>query len=222
MIKKLSWDSDFFGYPVGKILIDKKNKFDSVIPKKKYKLIYVFSKEELAIKDSLVDKKVILHKKITNTQVQVACFEYNSKKHSYKELLELTYLSGKFSRFNTDINFTNSEFKQLYKLWIDKSVEKKNAFSVIVKLVNNTIAGFMTLQEQDKSTSSIGLIAVAALYQGKNIASELIKQGEFIAAKKGYTKIQVATQLDNIPAMNLYKKNSFNIKEINYIYHLWN
>ncbi len=224
MIKKLQWDSDFFDYPVGKITISTKDEYENLnlSINKNYKLLYIFSNEALEIQNNLVDKKVTLHKQITNPSKKNGVIEYNIKEHSFDELLELTYLSGSHSRFKTDMNFTHNEFKKLYKEWIIQSIEKKIAFSILIKYINQTIAGFITLQKKNNNTCSIGLIAVSQLYQGRKIATDLIKHGEYISYKNGFTNIEVATQLDNTPALNLYKKNNFTIKQVSYIYHLWN
>lgn len=222
MIKKLKWDTDFFGFSIGKLIIKKKNEFNSHKIEKSFKLIYVFSNVKLDISDFLVDTKVILSKPITQNKKQDNCFEYNLKKHSYNELLKLTYLSGKHSRFKTDKMFSSSQFEKLYKTWINQSISKKNAFSTIIKYIDNKIVGFITLQEINKQTCTIGLIAVNELYQGKSIATDLIKHSENLAFNKGYSFIEVATQLNNVPAINLYKKNGFKVKKTTYIYHLWN
>ena len=62
-IEKVEWDSDFFGYKVGKINVkDELNYNIDLINFDDYKLVYLFSKFKLQNFDSiLLDEKVILN-----------------------------------------------------------------------------------------------------------------------------------------------------------------
>ena len=110
----------------------------------------------------------------------------------------------------------------MYKEWINKSINKKNSDKVLIKCLEDEIAGFVTLNKKDAHTSEIGLIAVSEKFQGKNIASKLIEECEFLSVKQNLPNIEVATQYENFPARRLYEKNNFGIKNIKYIYHYWN
>jgi dTDP-4-amino-4,6-dideoxy-D-galactose acyltransferase len=227
MIKKLEWDSNLFGYTVGQVNAKSRDDFDIakfIENSKKFKLVYVISDFEISTKLNfkLVDKKVLFSKPIEFKEKSTKIVEYNSKKHSYKQLLALAYLSGSLSRFSLDSKFKNDEFKKLYKQWIDKSINKEVASKIFIRHINNRIAGFVTLKIKDSKTTQIGLIAVSELFQGQNIATNLINECEYISLKNQYSNIEVITQLDNIPAIKLYKRKKFKIKSIKYIYHFWN
>ncbi|NOR87168.1 MAG: GNAT family N-acetyltransferase [Bacteroidales bacterium] len=227
MVKKLEWDSNLFGYSIGFVEVNEEVGFDEVKfieEAKSYKLVYVIASDELnsTLNLRLVDRKVVFTKDLEYKENEAEIVEFNSKKHSYQELLDLAYLSGNSSRFYKDTNFKNNEFEKLYKQWIDKSISNEIAFKVLIKFVHNKLAGFVTLSSKDTSTSQIGLIAVNGLFQGRNIATNLINECEYFAFKKKHLILDVATQLDNKPAMKLYESNKFKIKSINYIYHFWN
>ncbi len=229
MIEKVTWDSDFFNFPIGSFRCNEKTEWNLekfIAESKEYNLVYIFSEKKL---DSipffkLVDIKVNFSKKLLvpylNPENGIVDFDANY--HNYIDLLDLGYQSGTFSRFKLDSKFTDKEFKNLYKIWIDNSLNGKIAFKVFVKMELDKITGFVTLQEKNLQTSQIGLIAVNPEFQGKNIASDLIKTCESASLSRGYTYLEVATQYDNIAAINLYKKNNFEIKTIENIYHLWN
>ena len=148
--------------------------------------------------------------------------EFDLKIHSYEELLDLAFLSGNLSRFKVDSNFSNNEFEKLYKEWVNNSINKKIAFKTFVKTVQKKVVGFITLGEKDADTAKIGLIAVNEMFQGKRIASKLIKSCEIISKQNKYAGLEVSTQFSNNQAMAFYKKNDFEINKITYIYHLWN
>jgi len=227
MVKKLDWDSNLFGYPVGLQKINSKEIFDIekfIEASKNYRLVYIYSDIELnvGLNLELVDKKVIFHKLNELNKNLSEIVEFNTQRHSYQELLDLAYLSGISSRFQIDTNFKNNEFIKLYKQWVDNSINGKIAFKILIKHINNKIAGFITLRIINNGTTQIGLIAVNKLFQGRNIASSLIKECESISLDNGYSNIEVATQFDNKPAIKLYEKNNFSVKSKTYIYHFWN
>lgn len=227
MINKLTWDSDFFGFNVGKFSVEN-TEFDEIEFKelsKNFQLVYFFSNKEINVSDDfkLIDIKTCFGKKINNQLIDNdSIITFNPEIHNYKELEQLAYLSGVFSRFKIDENFKNNEFKKLYKIWLDNSLDFSFAFKVLVKIIDEKIAGFVTLKKNNEETSEIGLIAVSDAFQGRGIASELIQKAEYESFKIGFKYFKVPTQFENKPAVKLYLKNGFEIIEKSYIYHYWN
>jgi dTDP-4-amino-4,6-dideoxy-D-galactose acyltransferase len=228
MIEKVKWDSDFFNFPIGSLKVNDKtdwNLDEYLAVAQKFKLIYIFSKKKLNPKSKLklVDRKVVYSKKIDPIIYPIQEInEFDIKYHNYSDLLELGYLSGAFSRFKLDENFTEEDFKKLYKKWIDNSINEEIAFKIFIITEFDKIAGFVTLQRKNSRTTRIGLIAVNPDFQGKKIASKLINKCESISFNLGYEILEVSTQYKNIAARNLYMKNNFKIKSMEFIYHLWN
>ncbi len=231
MIQKAEWDSIFFDFPVGKISFENpKDNFEEVISaSEKYRLVYVFSDTDFKVPGlELVDKKVIYEKILTTDQNNLLEDEkdtiafFDPKIHSYNKLLELAFLSGTYSRFKLDRNIPISKFRGMYKLWLDNSINKEIAFETLVSSTRGDVSGFVTLGNNGSHCSKIGLIAVNADYQGRNIGSKLISKCENISRDKGYSFIEVATQGDNKAACGVYEKNNFKIKSVQFIYHLWN
>lgn len=230
IIERQNWDSDLFGYEVGKIdfdlieNLDYKRFFEEA---QDYKLVYVFSKRK--IKNSyfkLVDEKVILTLSIKDTTVDDNAFK--NKLELFKigvdniiELKELALKSGVFSRFYLDKNFTHNEYNKLYSLWIEKSIKGEISFNtILVKDID--ILGFITVGKISKELSNIGLLSVLEEARGQGIGKALILEAILRSKLKGFSEIQVVTQKCNGPAMHLYKALNFKIKEIINIYHYWN
>lgn len=233
MIERKSWDSDFFGYEVGQFRIDsnKEVDFDQLLDESKnFELTYVVSSMELPIKRSLelVDIKVTWDKpckgiiQFEDSRDGYLIEEFNNSIHSYNELKELTFLSGKYSRFIIDRNFHNNEFLKLYKEWIDRSIDHSIAEKVLVCVFEKHLCGFITIGIKDGCTSKIGLISVNRRYQGRNIGSNLIIVANNFCRENGIELMEVATQKDNLPAMKFYQRNGFQIKSYEYFYHIWN
>lgn len=230
-IETLDWDSDFFRFKVGKLVCNSTDDFDFDafrIAAELYKIVYVFSKNKIVDHSlKLVDEKVVLERKIELERLQeITEFTIDSFSdgiHNFEEIRQLALESGVYSRFNVDQNFNNEEFEKLYTSWIEQSIQKKIAFDVLVATKwNNIIVGFMTLNKKSEILADIGLVAVSASERGKGIASQLLHNSFQKLKLLGYEKVQVVTQFENIPAMNLYQNAGFEIKERTFIYHYWN
>lgn len=222
----LDWDSDFFGYKVAKLELNNSTNF-SPLSQLQYRLIYVFAPKPIEqLESNLVDKKASFHTAISlngkaiNQGLVIEAFD--EYKHSYEELINLTLESGVFSRFAIDKNFINKEYEKLYTKWITNSVDKISAIEVFVAIENSTILGMVTLTKKTDELADIGLLAVAPQARGKRVASSLIEHAKKYALNHGFKNIQVVTQLDNEPAVKLYESTGFELKELTYIYHIWN
>lgn len=221
----LGWDSDFFGYPVGKIEIESWR--DNELNNTNYKLVYVFSKILIPqFENSLKDKKVVysidLKNQTTNDDVQIQIIKFDSLAHSYEQLLSLTLESGIFSRFFIDKEFNNDEYSKLYKRWLDNSLNSSSKYEVFVAVENEELLGFITLGIKEDDLLDIGLLAVNPKFRGRKIGTHLMNFSKIFAKSKNISHIQVVTQFDNTPACKLYEKAGFTQTDLTYIYHIWN
>lgn len=227
MIEFLEWDSNFFGYKIGKFEYSNEISIDKLF-KTDYRLIYLISENEITnLGENLVDKKAIFCQQLTKKRNidfgEIIVKEFEPNINSYSELLELSYNSGTYSRFYTDKNFKNNEFQKLYKKWIDNSLHGKTNYKVFVAQTGeNELLGFITLGEKKEGLNDIGLLAVHPKSRGKKIGTKLIEFAKDYSLKNEISQIQVVTQLQNKPATKLYESTGFLLKELNYIYHIWN
>ena len=215
-IQRLDWDSNSFGYEVGRIEIDNPENFhyDNFFNiSKKFKLVYIYTFHKIEnVQLKLVDEKAIFCQTIENAKAPVRqqlpeiISSFNFEKNSIEELRELALLSGIYSRFNTDNNFKNNEYQNLYQQWINNSVNGKLAIDVIVSLIKNKIIGLLTLNKKNESTADIGLLAVNDNYRGYGIGTDLINEAIERAKNIQFKEIQVVTQLANTPAVKFTKR----------------
>ena len=232
-IELLAWDSQFFGYPVAKIVFNQKGIDDldalfNQLHSQKIRLTYfIVSPDEKETNERIlkkggisVDQKTVFmkatekHSDFSNTIVDFHGTEVNEK------LIELTLQSGVFSRFRIDKKFEKREYERLYIEWITKSIKKEIAFKTLVALKDNDIIGITTLDD-DKKYAHIGLVAVDETCRGQGIGSDLIHMADTIAFASGFKKIKVVTQLQNRSACKLYGKCGFHIESIANVYHYW-
>lgn len=234
----LDWDSDFFHKKIGRIDYDyhQENILLTLLNESlnlDYELVYLFCPQDIFIPDNilnkysgkLVDRKVLYTKEVTENNCPSISFrDTNINIVRYDdgilcpELEQLTYLSGKYSRFRNSDYFSEDDFQKLYKTWMVKSINGEIADSVYVVKEKSEIMGMITLKHK-MNRSEIGLISVSESAQGKHYGSNLISTcvKDVILKENGW--LDVPTQMENKTACKFYEKQGFYIKSITNIYH---
>lgn len=232
MIEYLNWDSDFFGWKTGLIIVDNSNQIELFLRQanaEAYRLIYVFGNQDFyinaAITDQyngqLVDRKVLFGLDLNQSSINSSSkvMEYTDQKLN-QSLIQLAFESGKYSRFKIDNHFRNHEFERMYTSWILQSVEKQNADYVYVTKDNDCISGMVTLKIKN-DMAHIGLISTAIGYQGKGLGRQLVNRCITTAKERNCKFLYVPTQFENIQACKFYEAVGFNQISIQNIYHFW-
>lgn len=229
-IERLKWDSDFFGYEVGRLFVKNREDFNSekfISASLPYQLVYIFSKEIIPCEwIKLVDKKIIFSQDQIN-KIEVKNYKnvitrFDKAIHSKDSLINLALKSGKYSRFYIDPNFRENEYSRLYKRWILNAINGKLAFEILIATESDQIIGFTTIGKVNDDLAELGLLAVDEKARGRGLGTELINKAIEHAAKANFKEIQVVTQSDNHPACSLYQKTNFKAIGITNIYHYWN
>jgi len=225
-IKKLDWDSQFFGFPVGEILIEKDFSHSIKLNTDVFKFFQVKSTFPLdIISDTHVqsywETKIIFKKQITENQyLTESILDFDEFPLPEKSLYHLAYESGKYSRYKQDKNFSEGKFKQLYELWIVNSINKSFADKIFYHKENEEILGFVTLKIIENN-AQIGLIAVSPNTQGRGLGKKLLQYAENFCYKKNIKTLFITTQLENAPACNFYTKMGYEISDKTIIKHFW-
>ncbi len=224
-IEPVLWDSDFFGYPIGKLTLYADERIDEEqCLNSNYKLIYIFSEAELGPNQlgnlalQLADCKIDLQTKVKSEPVKSDALIQPLHQLS-PELLNLVYQSGHYSRFKLDQQFVHQEFERMYLAWINKALDHKQQ-QVFGYMQQDKPVGFITVAEKN-ANADIGLIAVDEAYRGKSIGHHLVKHAHQFAQQNNLSNITVTTQLANAGAMRFYLNHGFEVAKKSYIYHLW-
>jgi dTDP-4-amino-4,6-dideoxy-D-galactose acyltransferase len=230
--QKLVWDSDFFQYNVCRILNDKLSNDDlveisAIMKENEYKLAYYSSINKLEFETNgtleikLVDKKTTFVKKTSSELDAHPMIESYKSRIPTAKIINLAIQSGVYSRFNVDENIGNDKYKELYRIWITKSISREIANEVIVyKEKDDDLAGYLTIGEKS-NRADLGMGAVDSTFRGKGIGRILFENAEKWAFDNGYNEIQIVTQGDNIPACSLYESLGYNVDSMEYFYHIW-
>lgn len=221
-IKKLDWDSNFFEINIGEITNE-----TSINDAHDYQLLILKQIDKKTIQfngfdNSFEETKVIFSKKLVTKQVVFSCniLDADFEEIKSRQLYNLAFISGQNSRFKLDPNFTENQFKELYKKWVDNSLKKQFADKIFYVKIDNEIVGFVTLKEQ-KTHSSIGLIAVSKNHRGKGIGTQLLAASELHCISKNIFEMQIPTQKANIVACHFYEKSGYSITKETIVKHYW-
>lgn len=225
-LEKLLWDTDFFGLQIAKLSVDESHNEDEIVnlleaDTSNLDLVYIFSTKLLPTfeKKLFSDKKLVFCKQPEEVSLDVPIEIFQSDKHSFDELYNLVLISGSNSRFKRDPRFGRKRFEELYKRWIERSIEHNQ--SKVFIWFDQSMKGFVTVDQLSSTDFQIGLIAVNPKDQKQGIAAKLIKFIEnYIRTDKG-NRLLVATQEVNEDAVRFYQKNQFSLLRETFIYHYW-
>lgn len=226
-IEKLEWDSFFFNFQVGSMYIDS-HPINEITPNASFDVIYVNQNTDFPLQlkgftKLFQETKIVFAKPIDNAIClpSIEVIDFDEKPLPNDMLYELAYLSGHYSRFLLDSNFGTEKFKELYRMWVDNSVNKKFAKKIFYTKNNNIITGFVTYQENN-GIGKIGLIATHSQYQGKGLGKKLIICVEQYCRENGIKVLEIPTQKENVNACRFYTACGYTIKEHVVVKHYWN
>lgn len=229
-LRRLDWDSDFFGREVGRLDLNNVSLDVETIPES-FSFVYIFSDRPLTDAElqcsrgsiHLADEKRIYHKQQLNiSTVREGIQSFHPDRKIPERLYELAIQSGHHSRFSTDPHLPPSYFQQLYRTWLERSVSRAIADEVLVYETEGQIRGFVTLGIKN-GRPDIGLIAVHTNDRSSGIGAALLQAAEQWAVQSAHrSEIQVVTQGSNQGACRFYEKNEYMVDTVNYVYHWWN
>lgn len=226
-IRKLEWDSLFFGFFIGDVFIENNHPSNSVVFNSEfYTFIQVRSKSNFNIFSdthsvSYSEIKIVFSKKIDQvSEIEDDVKDFDDFPIEEKTLYELAYESGKYSRYKQDENISDFKFKEFYRLWISNSINKSFADKIFYISENENILGFVTLKIKD-GEGFIGLIAVSSNFQGKGLGKKLLLKAENYCFLNNVNTLHIPTQFENIPACNFYRKLGYEISEKINVKHFW-
>ncbi|WP_339925649.1 GNAT family N-acetyltransferase [uncultured Cyclobacterium sp.] len=227
MIKFLPFDTSLFGYRVGKLQLGRcLPDLDRVNSQaENFDLIYVMGKPGLVKLGgwSPISTRVDLVKNIIKSdlvkvpavdeevEISEMVISGNLSTSDKKELRELVFTSGQWSRFKQDLLLKNQEYEKLYSTWWDTIKTEKH--KVVVARISGKLVGFITFKLL-RGRGHVALFAVKGSEQGRGIGRQLMREVFIILNACGFNLISLSTQKANERAMDFYKKNGFQpIKE---------
>jgi dTDP-4-amino-4,6-dideoxy-D-galactose acyltransferase len=220
-VKRLAWDSQFFGVRVGELKLDDLARFNrnGLNKKSQFDLVYLYS--PMRIKGvELMDERIVYQKGIL-AQGHASVEEIDLAKESdFDRLLDLAIQSSHESRFRKDSRIADAKVDELYELWLKKSLSKQLADEVFFIRGLDKAQAFVTVKFK-KAIADIGLIAVDEACRGQGLGRKLMDKVYNECVKNGTKQLELVTQASNVGACQFYQALGFEIKTRIYVYHLW-
>jgi dTDP-4-amino-4,6-dideoxy-D-galactose acyltransferase len=242
-VQKLDWDSDFFGFPVGRLMEwggqQSAQSILRLVRDSGCRVVYAASKSlQPGLETHYVLTQVELEMSFAHGPDSASARESGEgreadlhgltrvviEKHrgpADAALRELARQAGWSSRFCVDKRFGRSTFKALYAKWIERSCSVEIADVVLTALLGQTRAGLVTGTLRPPM-AKIGLIAVDSDSRGLGVGRLLMEQFASLAMEAGCSGLSVVTQAENVPAMRLYSRVGFEEVQRLHWYHVWN
>lgn len=235
MIKKLDWDSSFFGLKTGRLDLITSGPEDSsgqlkLIEGTDFQLIYIFTphknnalKIELEKKGArLVDEKVTYSMDISGLETLSSGLVYSCLGSPMDNDLEALALeSGKYSRFRIDDKIPREKFEGLYRLWMVNSLNGKFAKDVFAYVDSGRKLGMASVDVRNEE-GWIGIIAVDEASRGRSIGKLLMHAAIRFCQQQKINTLNVQTQVTNKVSCAFYEKLGFSVKNIEDVYHYRN
>lgn len=239
-IKRLDWDSDFFGFGVGRLSqsIASRSSLAQLLNKaaeEKIRLLYgqcnFDDDKNHAIAINLggryVDAKRIYSIslldsgwKSDNTPVVYA----KNSICSLRQLRPLAWQSAQFSRYRLDPDMPFGSWRRLYSAYIKNSLNGQIADAVLIEYepgdTEERIIGMISVSYADQ-IAKIGLLSVDERWRGKGVARRMLRATESLCRSLGCIQINVTTQGANLPACLTYESAGYSIVDEQHIFHFW-
>jgi len=230
ILQELPWDSEFFGFRVGKLQESDQpvSTLDLLAQMKAsgYRLIYW---DSTSPRDELdcyhVIDQVLLEAdqpSITDSDLRSTSFTVTERPKSDpdSQLIDLALEAGWSSRFRVDPGFSEDQFRRMYETWIRRSCMHEIADCVLTVDDGRNCAGFLSLSLRS-DCAHVTLIAVSPKYRQQGVGRLLLKEAACYSAERGYSRMRVVTQSNNLAALRLYEGCGFRPLEVRHWYHFW-
>jgi dTDP-4-amino-4,6-dideoxy-D-galactose acyltransferase len=227
-MRKLKWDSEFWGFDI--INIDEDDEFyyngsiDWSLCTNSYFLVQALIEDSKIqqinfLEDKgfrFVESKVTLLKPVGKLiEIEEDNFSQVKETDLLPYINEFYNMYGDISRFNL---FPEDKVNDFYYRWVVNSISGTMDDKCVGYYVANKLAGFITYKFRGNE-AKVGLVGVFSDYRNRGISQRLLNYLYSDAAKVGLSQISISTQGKNLYAMNSYIKNGFFFNSIKHWYY---
>jgi dTDP-4-amino-4,6-dideoxy-D-galactose acyltransferase len=234
--RRLDWDSDFFGIPIGRIDLPpdagREDIEAALRAAREVGLACLYAEapfgSPLAVTvgrlpgATLTDVKTTLVRSVRPDENRA--FEDGIRLGAGHEdrgrLAEIVEQVALMSRFRHDPRFGEPAARRLYREWLRRSLDEGYADEILVSERDGGATGFLTLNHK-AAGPAIVLFGVHAAERGRGWGGRLLRAAGARAAVAGASRLSVVTQGHNIEALRAYIRSGFNIATSNLFFHLW-
>jgi dTDP-4-amino-4,6-dideoxy-D-galactose acyltransferase len=232
-VRRLEWDSDFFGFPVGEghpVTRDEVAAVDAWATSERLRCVYLSVPSGqiplLHAAESLGFRLMGVH--VTS----VACAPFDAASGSDRivvraprsadvDVLErIAADAHPDTRFFADPGFSRDSCRRLYETWIRRSVEGWADCVLVAENRDSGVAGYITLHRRSGG-ARIGLIAVDGKTRGRGLGRGLVHAAFDWCERHDINRVDVTTQAQNVGALRLYLRCGFVVDRVDFWLHKW-
>jgi len=234
----LSWDSDFFGFKIARLIPSRIS--EAIMQEALWwcqregiECLYFladsdhFENVRLAEKNRfcLVDIRLTLECDLVNwdgkrTESFPGISVRPSQQGDLPNLRAIARVLYRDSRFYVDSRFPRMKVEDLYVTWIDRSCHGY-ADKVLVLEKDKEAMGYVTCHVPEASVGRIGLVGLHPALKGAGIGQYLVSSALQQFKDGGMDHIEVVTQGRNRRALRMYQSCGFVTLEVQLWYHKW-
>ena len=238
-IQRLDWDSEFFGFGVGRLsgsLESAAALSRTLRDATEYGIVLVYGQcahvdlvsHQLCLESGgrFVDAKRRYTLPLADVHPvgEVGAQPADAGPYSRRQLRTLAWQSAEFSRYRIDPDMPPGAWRRLYSSWIANSLNGKLADAVLVEREASSeggrIAAMVTVSHRG-TQGAIGLFAVDARWRRRGIGRRLLEAAAAQCRTTGCTELAVVTQGDNDAACRAYESAGYALVDEQHIFHFW-
>ena len=225
----LEWDSDFFGFPVARLVDEGVESFEEALRSADANgircLYFLCSASDPSRLQQAIDagfRPYDVRVELSVDLEQTLPGAVNVRGAEPGDALALEAMAAermRDTRFWADPRFPRDRVRDLYIAWVRRGM---STAPLRRTLVIGDREGFITCRfERERGTGVIELIAVATGKEGLGYGDALVRSGAKAFLESGLTRAGVVTQASNVSAQRLYQRNGFRTARTDFWLHRW-
>lgn len=232
-ISPLAWDTDYFGIRCGKLVLKSPvpvlDDLEQALSSYDFVTIQNIGNNmqtncSLGLHTSAYLADINIHFEKTavfqNTDERMTVCPATELREDVRNQLTVEESDFSFSKFVCDPQFAQRKGYLVYEQWLKNACNADNKYFCCY-FDGDKLAAFILFSiADDKCTAE--LVMVKADYRGHRIGSSMLHCIENYAYTHDIHTLCVGTQINNIPAINLYHAMGFRETERTSVYHYWN
>jgi len=240
LVKVLDWDSNFFGFAIGQVLVsrlDEANMVALLSQARRLGLRCLYFQADpndaLSVRLAerygfhLVDVRIVLEHPFTDRPAPVPRYpispliEIGGPRPADTRVLEdIAVEIGHTSRFCFDQGFPRDACPRLYRAWLARALQHETHV-VLVARISDEPVGLIACNQKDNATGAIELAGVREGMRGRGVGTALVQAALDWFQRQGASRAEVTTQARNVPAQRLYQQMGFFTRRMSLYYHKW-
>jgi dTDP-4-amino-4,6-dideoxy-D-galactose acyltransferase len=231
-IERLEWDSDFFGFGVGRVTAARLAPRDAAGCARRarelgLRCLYFLAdpgdpeswREAIGAGFDPIDIRVELDRELPLAG-QTSPDRELAGEGDLPALIHLARGAFAESRFFRDPRFPAGKAEELFSLWIRRGVSHSDGFTVLSRSSGEP-SGFVSARMTSIESGRIELVAIAPAHRGQGIGLRLLDACMGELARRGARRICVVTQGSNAAAQRLYERAGFRTRSVGIWFHGW-